>query len=79
MKKRLHHNVGLPSPSPTGSCAHRVECSCSWSRPSRRTASSCRVVRENLIYLPAEVCERMRRDGGSVFLGACANMVTRMA
>ena len=48
--------------------AHRVERSCPWSSLSRRTSVRLLRDRSRVIELPAaEVCERMRRDGGSVF------------
>jgi transposase len=48
-------------------CPHRVECSCSWSSLRGEQASSRVIIASRRVTYPAEVCERMRRDGGSVF------------
>src|SRR6266850_7516334 len=59
----------LKAAPPPDWAQRRVERYCSWGEPSRRASfkprDHSRVV--EFEYLPAEVCERMRRDGGSVF------------
>src|SRR6185295_15418235 len=64
-KKRLHHNVlAIALANKLARIAWSV---LAHGRPSKRT--SFRLLRDSsrVIYLPAEVCERLRRDGGSVF------------
>ena len=64
-KKRLHHN--MLAIALANKLAHRVERSGSGSCLRGKQASSRVSIRESSRYLSAEVCERTRRDGGSVF------------